>query len=271
MPTAKPVRMRDRTSRGILDEFLSIHSASIRTKISEEQIRASLKTGANSIKYCPEGIASYYTYVVFEYADFYDDITTHEDIVEYLEKRRTASQPWEQLENSILTTKKKRSPFAKAVEMYDYKTGEIIDWFESISDAERETGIPHSSIGRVANGRRQKIKYHPYNECSHELVGFRFVYAEDQHTDSKEVEQLRQVRSENRTARIQALSKPVRMRDYNTREILGEFDSIIGASRETKIHAPSIRRTAQGKQDATKYCPEGSSSDMLVAFEFIEK
>lgn len=83
-----------------------------------------------------------------------DDFLKHDDFAKprYEDRTDTVAEKYE--DKKVEVNKEEKPSFApKAVVQKDLETGEVIDLFNSVAEAERKTHISRKSISKAANGK----------------------------------------------------------------------------------------------------------------------
>lgn len=83
-----------------------------------------------------------------------DDFLKHDDFAKprYEDKTNAVAEKHE--DEKVEVNKEEKPSFApKAVVQKDLETGEVIDLFDSVAEAERKTHISRKSISKAANGK----------------------------------------------------------------------------------------------------------------------
>lgn len=83
-----------------------------------------------------------------------DDFLKHDDFAKPRYEDRTDTVAEKHEDEKVEVNKEGKSSFApKAVVQKDLETGEVIDLFNSVAEAERKTHISRKSISKAANGK----------------------------------------------------------------------------------------------------------------------
>ena len=83
-----------------------------------------------------------------------DDFLKHDDFAIPRSEQKTDTVAEKPEDEKVEVNKEEKPPFApKAVVQKDLETGEVIDLFNSIAEAERKTHISRQSISKAANGK----------------------------------------------------------------------------------------------------------------------
>ena len=83
-----------------------------------------------------------------------DDFLKHDDFAKPRYEDRTNAVAEKHEDKKVEVNKEKKPSFApKAVVQKDLETGEVIDLFNSVAEAERKTHISRKSISKAANGK----------------------------------------------------------------------------------------------------------------------
>lgn len=83
-----------------------------------------------------------------------DDFLKHDDFAKPRYEDRTNAVAEKHEDEKVEVNKEEKPSFApKAVVQKDLETGEVIDLFDSVAEAERKTHISRKSISKAANGK----------------------------------------------------------------------------------------------------------------------
>ena len=83
-----------------------------------------------------------------------DDFLKHDDFAKPLYEDGTNAVAEKHEDKKVEVNKEEKPSFApKAVVQKDLETGEVIDLFNSVAEAERKTHISRKSISKAANGK----------------------------------------------------------------------------------------------------------------------
>lgn len=83
-----------------------------------------------------------------------DDFLKHDDFAKPCYEDRTNAVAEKHEDKKVEVNKEEKPSFApKAVVQKDLETGEVIDLFNSVAEAERKTHISRKSISKAANGK----------------------------------------------------------------------------------------------------------------------
>lgn len=83
-----------------------------------------------------------------------DDFLKHDDFAKPRYEDRTNAVAEKPEDEKVEVNKEEKPSFApKAVVQKDLETGEVIDLFNSVAEAERKTHISRKSISKAANGK----------------------------------------------------------------------------------------------------------------------
>lgn len=83
-----------------------------------------------------------------------DDFLKHDDFAKPRYEDRTNAVAEKPEDEKVEVNKEEKPSFApKAVVQKDLETGEVIDLFDSVAEAERKTHISRKSISKAANGK----------------------------------------------------------------------------------------------------------------------
>lgn len=83
-----------------------------------------------------------------------DDFLKHDDFAKPRYEDRTNAVAEKHEDEKVEVNKEEKPSFApKAVVQKDLETGEVIDLFNSVAEAERKTHISRKSISKAANGK----------------------------------------------------------------------------------------------------------------------
>lgn len=83
-----------------------------------------------------------------------DDFLKHDDFAKPRYEDRTDTVAEKHEDKKVEVNKEEKPSFApKAVVQKDLETGEVIDLFNSVAEAERKTHISRKSISKAANGK----------------------------------------------------------------------------------------------------------------------
>lgn len=83
-----------------------------------------------------------------------DDFLKHDDFAIPRSEQKTDTVAEKHEDKKVEVNKEEKPSFApKAVVQKDLETGEIIDLFNSVAEAERKTHISRKSISKAANGK----------------------------------------------------------------------------------------------------------------------
>lgn len=83
-----------------------------------------------------------------------DDFLKHDDFAIPRSEQKTDTVAEKPEDEKVEVNKEEKTSFApKAVVQKDLETGEVIDLFDSVAEAERKTHISRKSISKAANGK----------------------------------------------------------------------------------------------------------------------